>query len=77
MRPRWLDSLARITLDGETDRPLAILRNPATRQVRGFLRGPPAMTAADGRSGADRMLAEPGLVTLFGRGIPSAEAWRR
>jgi hypothetical protein len=34
------------------------------------------MIAADGRAGAARMLAEPGLETLFSRGIPDAVAWR-
>ena len=79
VRPGWPDRLARITLDGpggsaaldgETDRPLAIVRDPSTGRVRGFLRGPPAMIAADGRAGTARMLAEPGLETLFSRGIP-------
>ena len=64
-------------LDGDTDRPLVIVQNPATRQVRGFVRGPAAMSAADGRAGAARMLAEPGLETLFSRGIPGGEAWQR
>ncbi|WP_419947907.1 hypothetical protein [Candidatus Palauibacter sp.] len=30
-----------VTLDGDTDRPMVILRNPQTGQVRGFLRDPP------------------------------------
>lgn len=85
VRPGWPDRLARITLDGpggsaaldgETDRPLAIVRDPSTGRVRGFLHGPPAMIAADGRAGTARMLAEPGLETLFSRGIPDAIAWR-
>ena len=85
-RPGWRDSLASITLDGPggsatldggTDRPLAILRDPATGQVRGFLSGPPASIAADGRASAARMLAEPGLEVLFSRGIPDDGAWRR
>ncbi len=83
VQARWAD-LARITLSGPggsavldemTDQPMAILRDPRTGQVRGFLRDPaaPTQTAADaaGQGGG------PGLEVLFSRGIPSAEAWRR
>ena len=85
-RPGWEGGLASITLsgpggsftlDGETDQPMAILRDPSTGQVRGFLRNGPAITAADGRATAARMLAEPGLERLFSRGIPDPAAWRR
>ena len=83
-RAGWRDSLANITLDGPggsatldaaTDRPLAILRDPRTGQVRGFVRDTPfsAQAAADTAGGA----ADPGLEVLFSRGIPGAEAWRR
>ena len=65
------------TLDGETDQPMLILRDRSTGQVRGFLRNTPAITAADGRAAAPRMLAEPGLKRLFSRGIPDPAAWRR
>ena len=84
-RPEWEDGLASITLtgpggsftlDAESDRPMAILRDPRTGQVRGFLRDlPPAtLTRADA---AAAVSAEPGLEVLFSRGIPDAEAWRR
>ncbi|MYI06444.1 MAG: hypothetical protein F4059_03765, partial [Gemmatimonadetes bacterium] len=82
-RPGWEDDLARITLSGpggsftldnDNDVPMAILRDPRTGQVRGFLHGPPAATqaAADARA-----TGAPGLEVLFSRGIPGADAWRR
>ena len=84
VRPEWAGVLSSITLsgpDGEvtldeaSDRPMAILRNPSTGQVRGFLRDLPPVTQAAmdaaGRAG------EPGFEVLFSRGIPDAEAWRR
>ena len=84
VRPGWEDALAAITLsgpggdvtlDGDDNRPMAILRNPITGQVRGFLRDLPqadqaAMDAARGAAGPD-------LQVLFSRGIPDAAAWRR
>ena len=80
VRPAWADALARITLSGpdnsvtldrESDQPMAILRDPRTGQVRGFLRDLP--TGADAVGGAGGQ----GLQTLFSRGIPGADAWRR
>ena len=79
----WESSLATITLsgpggsvtlDGESDIPMAILRDPRTGQVRGILRDPPlaAEVAADAIGAA-----VPGLEVLFSRAIPGAEAWRR
>ena len=83
LRPGWEGSLASIALDGpggsvtlngESDVPMAILRNPRNGQVRGILRDLPAPTQAAmdavGRTG-------PGLEVLFSRGIPGPEAWRR
>ena len=80
----WAGNLASITLSGRggsatldenTHQPMAILRDTQTGQVRAFLRNiPPAtQTAADaiGRTTGQ------GLETLFSRGIPGAEAWRR
>ena len=82
--PSWAGNLASITLsgpagsatlDGDTSRPMTILRDPGTGRVRGFLRDPPlaSQVAADavGRSVA------PALEVLFSRGIPDAAAWRR
>ena len=84
VRPSWEGGLASITLsgpggtvtlDGESDRPMAILRDPRNGQVRGILRDlPPATQAA--RDAAGRA-ATPGLEVLFSRGIPDAAAWRR
>ncbi|MDE0258499.1 MAG: Ig-like domain-containing protein [Gammaproteobacteria bacterium] len=83
-RPGWEGSLASITLtgpggsatlDGSSDLPMTILRDPSTGQVRAFLRDPPASAQAAvdaaGPSGG------PGLEVLFSRGIPDASAWRR
>lgn len=86
VRARWEDDLATITLsgpggsvtlDGESDIPMAILRDPRTGQVRGILRDPPHETraAADG-VGVSAPGAQ-GLEVLFSRGIPGAVAWRR
>ena len=81
-RPGWEADLAAITLsgpggsvtlDGDSDFAMAILRNPLTGQVRGILRDVPDRAA--GR--AATMGAGPGLEVLFSRGIPDAEAWRR
>ena len=83
VRAGWEGSLATITLsgpggnvtlDGDSDIPMAILRNPRTGQVRGILREPSlvAEVAADAvGEGA------PGLEVLFSRGIPDAAGWRR
>ena len=84
VRPEWEGNLATITLtgpggsftlDGESDRPMAILRNPRTGQVRGILRDllPPTQAAIDVAGRA----AGVGLEVLFSRGIPDAVAWSR
>ncbi len=84
VRAEWEGSLAAITLvgpggsytlDGESDIPMAILRNPRTGQVRGFLRDLPAPTQA--AMDAAQVGAQPGLEMLFSRGIPDAAAWKR
>ena len=82
-QPAWAGNLAAVTLsgptgsvtlDGQSDRPMAILRNARTGQVRGILRDlPPATQAA---RDAARGAAGPGLEVLFSRGIPDAAAWR-
>ena len=64
-----------VTLDRDTDRPLAILRNPRNGQVRGFLRDPPPATQAVADTVAQGVGTR--LEVLFSRGIPGAEAWRR
>ncbi len=83
----WADNLASITLSGpggsatldeSTNRPMAILRDPRTGQVRAFLSDlpPGAQTAADAVGRGTGPVVGPGLETLFSRGIPGAEAWR-
>ena len=63
-----------VTLDGDSDVPMAILRNPRTGQVRGILRDPLTATAV----AADGVGAPvPGIEVLLSRGIPSAAAWKR
>ena len=83
-RPGWEDALAAITLSGpggdvtldaDDNRPMAILRNPVTGQVRGFLSDLPQANQA--AMDAARRVAGPGLEVLFSRGIPDAAAWRR
>lgn len=84
VRPRWEEVLAAITLSGpggsvtldeDTDLPMAIWRDPDTGQVRGILRDvpPPSVAASD----ATERAAGPQLEVLFSRGIPDADAWRR
>ncbi|MCZ0934886.1 MAG: hypothetical protein OXJ54_06870 [Gemmatimonadetes bacterium] len=80
----WAGNLARITLSGPdraiysldtaTDRPMAILRDPRTGQVRGFLSDLPAATET---AEAVAQNVGQGLEVLFSRGIPPADAWRR
>ena len=81
VEPGWAGSLASITLsgpggtttlDGDTDRPTAILVDPSTGRVRAILRDLPqvdAVAALAAQAGADS------LDVLFSRGIPDAAAW--
>ena len=84
VQPGWADTLSSITLsgpDGDTtldansDRPMSILRDPLTGQIRGFLRDLPQ--AAQAAMDVPGQAAEPVLEVLFSRGIPDAGAWRR
>lgn len=61
----------RATLDRDTNRPMAILRDEGTGAVRAFLVDPPA-EARD-----PSVAAESGLDVLFSRGIPAASEWDR
>ena len=80
----WAGALASITLSGpegtatldeDSARPMAILRNLRTGQIRGFLRDLPL--AARTRADAAALLSPaPGLGVWFSRGIPDREAWR-
>ena len=86
VRAGWEGSLAAITLDGpggtatldgDSDIPMAILRDSRTGQVRGILRDPPPATQAAADAVGARAPGAPGLEVLFSRGIPGAAAWRR
>ena len=85
VRPGWAGNLAAITLSGpggtvtmdrDTDRPMVILRDPRTGQVRSILRGARPETLAQPDVAGD---LTPGsqLTALTSRGIPDADAWRR
>ena len=75
VEPEWPGALASITLaapggsvtlDGDTDAPMAIVRDIRSGQVRAFLRGlsePPALRAD--------------FQVYWSRGIPNREAWER
>ena len=96
VQPGWPEKLASITLsgptgsvslDGESDLPVAILRNPRSGQIRGILRDLPQTALVQGDVAAGMALTsagaaaalspEPGLEVLFSRGIPDKTAWRR
>ncbi len=80
----WAERLASIilegpggssTLDRSTDRPMAILRDPASGQVRQITRDLPPGPA--GREAAEALAAETGFELIFSRGIPESADWRR
>ncbi len=85
VQPGWEGRLASVTLTGpggsvtldqDSHRPMAILRDPGTRRIRAILRDlPPTVTTqaiADTAVTRDR-----GVEVLFSRGIPGPGAWRR
>ena len=85
VQPGWAGTLASITLsgpggmatlDGDTNRPITIVRDPRTGQVRGIIRDFPleALAQADVAGG---LSSEPGLRVLGSRGIPDVDAWRQ
>ena len=82
VRAEWEDQLARITLSGaegtvtvdrESNRPVAIARDPRTGRVRAILRG----ASAEGLGGGWDRLPSQGPEVMSSRGIPDPEAWRR
>ena len=94
VQPGWAETLASITLsgptgsvvlDGESNLPVAILRNPRSGQIRGILRDLPPTASGQGDVAAATALAgfdntadpSPGFEVLFSRGIPDKTAWRR
>jgi len=75
VEPEWAGSLESITLtapggsatlDGETDAPMAILRDVRSGQIRAFLRGL-----------SERPALPAGFESYWSRGIPDREAWKR
>ena len=85
VQPEWPESLASITLSGpggsatlddKTVRPVTILRNSRTGQIRGILRdGSAAGLARDDAVSA--LSREPDMEALNSRGIPDSEDWTR
>ena len=63
------------TLDENTDRPMAVLRDPETGQVRGFSNPPDAGSEQAPANGATT--TTPDFEVLFSQGMPVGEAWRR
>ena len=85
VQPGWERELAGITLSGpggsvtldeETDRPAAILRDPRTGTVRGILKDL-TLTSTTRADAVASLSPVPGLELLFSRGIPDSEAWNR
>ena len=85
VQPGWADRLAGITLSGpggsvtldqDADRPVSILRNPRSGQIRGILRGS-AATDLVRDDAVSTLTREPGLEVLTSHGIPDREAWTR
>ena len=84
VRDEWPEALAGLTLfsgarshmiDRDTDRPLAMLRDPATGQIRRIVTELP--TGPMARETAIALASEKGFEVLFSRGIPGAADWRR
>ena len=85
-QPGWADGLASVmlsgpagtaTLDDDSDLPMAILRDPVTGRVRGFLRDVEDPAAVQAAAAGTPTRAAGGLDVLFSRGIPGAAGWRR
>ncbi|MCY3698711.1 MAG: hypothetical protein OXH46_03590 [Gemmatimonadetes bacterium] len=84
VRSGWAGALASLTLagpqgsftlDGESNLPSAIVRDPATRQVRAILQDPsPAGLAG---AVAEALALDPALEALVSRGIPDPADWER
>ena len=84
VRKGWTDQLATITLAGprgavtldrDTDRPMTILRDPATGQVRGILRNPLGLAVAEADALAE-LAPRQGVEVLYSR-LPSIASERR
>ena len=89
VRSGWSGALASLTLsgpggsatlDGESGRIAALVRDPVTRRVRALLREvPPAALAATSlaQGVAEELSLDPGLDVQISRGIPEPAAWIR
>ncbi len=84
VEPSWARELASITLrgpggavtlDAATDRPMTILRNPVSGQVRAFLRHTPPTGFPGSAADVGALAMERGLEALFSRGMPEAREW--
>ena len=85
-QPEWSDRLASITLSGPggvvtldkgTDRPVTLLLNPRTGEIRGILRDVTPPAALTRGNAAAALSLDPGVEMLTSRGIPELEDWRR
>ena len=93
--PGWRDGLAEIrltgpegeaVLDGASNQPMAILRDPADGRIRGILRGlsPSVLTprnlasmvSGPGSEPVSGQASDPGIEVLFSRGLPEASVPR-
>jgi Leucine-rich repeat (LRR) protein len=86
VQPAWTNALASVTLSGpgglvtldeSTDRPMAILRDPQTGQVRGFLSDVPGPAQAAADAAGSALAPNSRVQVLFSRGIPDETAWRK
>ena len=84
-QPEWADQLASITLSGpggsvtldqDTNRPVTILRNPRTGQIRAILRDRSAADLASDNA-VSALSREPGMEAMTSRGIPDPDDWTR
>ncbi len=85
-RPAWAGILASITLsgpsgtvtlDGESDLPMAIIRDRRTGQVRAILRDVAHPDAAQAEAGEVLGFSADDRQVHFSRGMPDSTAWRR
>ena len=85
VHPAWEHRLDVITLfgpggsamlDSGSDRPVVILRDPRSGQVRAILHDVPELDLQQADPGA-ALGAGPGLEVFISRGIPDSAAWRR
>jgi hypothetical protein len=85
VEPGWAGSLASVTLDGpggsatldeDSNRPMAIVRDKTTGRIQGILRDLPE-TVMTGEAANTAAFRTPTSEVLFSRGIPGPGAWRR